>query len=186
MCFGILAPLLRYKLCCIFFIVVVTSLLIEPSTALFNNQTCLTLCTHSIAPIFFYHFKLNFHLIRLILSCLLDILWSVLSLERSLSRHRCACMCVWGADSSVMGVLAWLKSQFILQLLVGFVFVVSGLILNFLQLCTCVIWPFDKQLYRKINTRMSYSLWSREYLYASARFKDGLHTDMLGVRTLLL
>ncbi|MCJ8747964.1 hypothetical protein PDJAM_G00159530 [Pangasius djambal] len=60
-----------------------------------------------------------------------------------------------------MGVLAWLKSQFILQLLIGFVFVVSGLIINFIQLCTCVLWPINKQLYRKINTRMSYSLWSQ-------------------------
>ncbi|MCI4393750.1 hypothetical protein PGIGA_G00161100 [Pangasianodon gigas] len=62
---------------------------------------------------------------------------------------------------SVMGVLAWLKSQFILQLLIGFVFVVSGLIINFIQLCTCVLWPINKQLYRRINTRMSYSLWSQ-------------------------
>ncbi|XP_066517229.1 1-acyl-sn-glycerol-3-phosphate acyltransferase gamma [Hoplias malabaricus] len=60
-----------------------------------------------------------------------------------------------------MDVLAWLKSQFILQLLIGFVFVVSGLIINFIQLCSCVIWPFNKQLYRKINTRLSYSLWSQ-------------------------
>nr|ADO27983.1 1-acyl-sn-glycerol-3-phosphate acyltransferase gamma [Ictalurus furcatus] len=60
-----------------------------------------------------------------------------------------------------MGVLAWLKSQFILQLLIGFVFVVSGLIINFIQLCTCVLWPFNKQLYRRIDTRMSYSLWSQ-------------------------
>lgn len=61
-----------------------------------------------------------------------------------------------------MGVLAWIKSLFILQLLIGFVFVVSGLIINFTQLCTCVLWPFNKQLYRKINTRLSYSLWSRK------------------------
>ncbi|XP_076839456.1 1-acyl-sn-glycerol-3-phosphate acyltransferase gamma [Brachyhypopomus gauderio] len=60
-----------------------------------------------------------------------------------------------------MGVLAWLKSQFILQLLIGFVFVVSGLIINFIQLCTCALWPFNKQLYRRVNTRLSYSLWSQ-------------------------
>ncbi|XP_026118988.1 1-acyl-sn-glycerol-3-phosphate acyltransferase gamma-like [Carassius auratus] len=60
-----------------------------------------------------------------------------------------------------MGVVAWLKSLFVLQLLIGFVFVVSGLIINFIQLCTCVLWPFNKQLYRKINTRLSYSLWSQ-------------------------
>ncbi|CAB1328036.1 unnamed protein product [Coregonus sp. 'balchen'] len=60
-----------------------------------------------------------------------------------------------------MGLIAYIKSLFILQLLVGFVFVVSGLIINFIQLCTCVLWPIDRQLYRKINTRLSYSLWSQ-------------------------
>lgn len=62
-----------------------------------------------------------------------------------------------------MALLAYLKSLFILQLLMGFVFVVSGLIINFIQLCTCVLWPINKQLYRRINCRLSYSLWSREY-----------------------
>lgn len=62
-----------------------------------------------------------------------------------------------------MALLAYLKSLFILQLLMGFVFVVSGLIINFIQLCTCVLWPVNKQLYRRINCRLSYSLWSREY-----------------------
>nr|XP_046175105.1 1-acyl-sn-glycerol-3-phosphate acyltransferase gamma-like [Oncorhynchus gorbuscha]XP_046175106.1 1-acyl-sn-glycerol-3-phosphate acyltransferase gamma-like [Oncorhynchus gorbuscha]XP_046175107.1 1-acyl-sn-glycerol-3-phosphate acyltransferase gamma-like [Oncorhynchus gorbuscha]XP_046175109.1 1-acyl-sn-glycerol-3-phosphate acyltransferase gamma-like [Oncorhynchus gorbuscha]XP_046175110.1 1-acyl-sn-glycerol-3-phosphate acyltransferase gamma-like [Oncorhynchus gorbuscha]XP_046175111.1 1-acyl-sn- len=60
-----------------------------------------------------------------------------------------------------MGLIAYIKSLFIVQLLVGFVFVVSGLIINFIQLCTCVLWPIDRQLYRKINTRLSYSLWSQ-------------------------
>lgn len=63
-----------------------------------------------------------------------------------------------------MALLAYLKSLFILQLLMGFVFVVSGLIINFIQLCTCVLWPINKQLYRRINCRLSYSLWSREYM----------------------
>ncbi|XP_014028872.1 1-acyl-sn-glycerol-3-phosphate acyltransferase gamma [Salmo salar] len=60
-----------------------------------------------------------------------------------------------------MGLLAYLKTQFVLQLLLGFVFVVSGLIINFIQLLTCVLWPLNKQLYRRINTRLSYSLWSQ-------------------------
>lgn len=62
-----------------------------------------------------------------------------------------------------MALLACLKNLFILQLLMGFVFVVSGLIINFIQLLTCVLWPINKQLYRKINCRLAYSLWSREY-----------------------
>ncbi|KAI1885448.1 hypothetical protein AGOR_G00220310 [Albula goreensis] len=62
---------------------------------------------------------------------------------------------------STMALLAYLKTLFILQLLISFVFVVSGLIINFIQLCTCVLWPFNKQLYRRINCRLSYSLWSQ-------------------------
>lgn len=69
--------------------------------------------------------------------------------------------------SSAMALLAYLKSLFILQLLMGFVFVVSGLIINLIQLCTCVLWPINKQLYRRINCRLSYSLWSREYTFLS-------------------
>lgn len=62
-----------------------------------------------------------------------------------------------------MGLLAWLKTQFIVHVLIGFVFVVSGLIINSIQLCTLVLWPVNKQLYRRLNCRLAYSLWSREY-----------------------
>lgn len=62
-----------------------------------------------------------------------------------------------------MGLLAYLKTQFVLHLLIGFVFVVSGLVINFIQLCTLVLWPLNKQLYRRLNCRLAYSLWSREY-----------------------
>ncbi|MEQ2158610.1 hypothetical protein GOODEAATRI_014163 [Goodea atripinnis] len=78
---------------------------------------------------------------------------------------------------SAMALLAYVKSLFILQLLMGFVFVVSGLIINFIQLCTCILWPINRQLYRRINCRLSYSLWSREYfmlLLCAARCLDSL------------
>lgn len=61
-----------------------------------------------------------------------------------------------------MGLLAYLKTQFIVHLLIGFVFVGSGLVINFVQLCTLVLWPLNKQLYRRLNCRLAYSLWSRE------------------------
>lgn len=61
-----------------------------------------------------------------------------------------------------MGLLAYLKTQFAVHLLIGFVFVVSGLVINFVQLCTLVLWPVNKQLYRRLNCRLAYSLWSRE------------------------
>ncbi|XP_010634754.1 1-acyl-sn-glycerol-3-phosphate acyltransferase gamma isoform X2 [Fukomys damarensis] len=60
-----------------------------------------------------------------------------------------------------MGLLAYLKTQFIVHLLIGFVFVVSGLVINFIQLCTLVLWPINKQLYRHVNCRLAYSLWSQ-------------------------
>ncbi|XP_064236278.1 1-acyl-sn-glycerol-3-phosphate acyltransferase gamma isoform X3 [Aotus nancymaae] len=63
--------------------------------------------------------------------------------------------------SSAMGLLAFLKTQFVLHLLVGFVFVVSGLVINFVQLCTLALWPVSKQLYRRLNCRLAYSLWSQ-------------------------
>ncbi|ETE66236.1 1-acyl-sn-glycerol-3-phosphate acyltransferase gamma, partial [Ophiophagus hannah] len=60
-----------------------------------------------------------------------------------------------------MGKLAFLKTQFIVHLLIGFVFVVSGFIINFIQLCTLILWPISKQFYRRVNCRLSYSLWSQ-------------------------
>ncbi|KAM9089637.1 1-acyl-sn-glycerol-3-phosphate acyltransferase gamma isoform 2-T8 [Megaptera novaeangliae] len=60
-----------------------------------------------------------------------------------------------------MGLLAFLKTQFVVHLLIGFVFVVSGLIINSVQLCTLVLWPVNKQLYRRLNCRLAYSLWSQ-------------------------
>nr|XP_020639569.1 1-acyl-sn-glycerol-3-phosphate acyltransferase gamma isoform X1 [Pogona vitticeps]XP_020639570.1 1-acyl-sn-glycerol-3-phosphate acyltransferase gamma isoform X1 [Pogona vitticeps]XP_020639571.1 1-acyl-sn-glycerol-3-phosphate acyltransferase gamma isoform X1 [Pogona vitticeps]XP_020639572.1 1-acyl-sn-glycerol-3-phosphate acyltransferase gamma isoform X1 [Pogona vitticeps]XP_020639573.1 1-acyl-sn-glycerol-3-phosphate acyltransferase gamma isoform X1 [Pogona vitticeps] len=60
-----------------------------------------------------------------------------------------------------MGLIAFLKTQFIVHLLIGFVFVVSGLIINFIQLCTLILWPINKQFYRRVNCRLSYSLWSQ-------------------------
>ncbi|KAM4796354.1 1-acyl-sn-glycerol-3-phosphate acyltransferase gamma [Rhinophrynus dorsalis] len=60
-----------------------------------------------------------------------------------------------------MGIWAFLKTQFVVHLLIGFVFVLSGLIINFLQLCTLPLWGINKQLYRRVNCRLAYSLWSQ-------------------------
>lgn len=72
-----------------------------------------------------------------------------------------------------MGLLAYLKTQFIVHLLIGFVFVGSGLVINFVQLCTLVLWPLNKQLYRRLNCRLAYSLWSRECCPRRARRGGG-------------
>ena len=62
-----------------------------------------------------------------------------------------------------MALLDSVKRLFVFQLLLGLVFVVSGLIINFLQLLSCVLWPFNRALYRRLNCRLAYSLWSRTY-----------------------
>ncbi|XP_070589914.1 1-acyl-sn-glycerol-3-phosphate acyltransferase delta isoform X1 [Erythrolamprus reginae] len=60
-----------------------------------------------------------------------------------------------------MDIIGFLKSQFICHLIVSYVFIVSGLIINFIQLFTLILWPFNKQLFRKINCKLSYSLSSQ-------------------------
>ncbi|KAJ8250691.1 hypothetical protein COCON_G00226130 [Conger conger] len=60
-----------------------------------------------------------------------------------------------------MGVWQLIKSQFICLLLICYVFLVSGLIINLLQLCTLPLWPISKQLYRRINCRLGYSIASQ-------------------------
>ncbi|XP_043923963.1 1-acyl-sn-glycerol-3-phosphate acyltransferase delta isoform X2 [Protopterus annectens] len=60
-----------------------------------------------------------------------------------------------------MDILAFLKSQFICHLLICYVFVATGLIVNSIQLCTLVLWPINKQLYRRINCRLAYCISSQ-------------------------
>ncbi|GFR67471.1 1-acyl-sn-glycerol-3-phosphate acyltransferase 3 [Elysia marginata] len=58
-------------------------------------------------------------------------------------------------------LISYLKSNLLVQLALGYVFVVSGLIVNLLMLCSCVIWPFSRHLYRKIIVYLAYSHWSQ-------------------------
>ncbi len=61
-----------------------------------------------------------------------------------------------------MGILQVLKTQLLCQLIICYVFLVSGFIINLLQLCTLPLWPINKQLARKINCRLGYSISSRK------------------------
>ena len=63
-----------------------------------------------------------------------------------------------------MGIVNEIKSSFIVIAFLGYIFLVSGLIINFLQLCSCLIWPFNRELYRKINCYLALGIWSREYI----------------------
>lgn len=62
-----------------------------------------------------------------------------------------------------MGLLQLLKSQFLCHLIICYVFLVSGLIINLLQLCTLPLWLVNKQLARRVNTRLGYCISSRKY-----------------------
>lgn len=62
-----------------------------------------------------------------------------------------------------MNILNEFKSSFVIIIFLGYIFLVSGLIVNFFELCSCIIWPFNKQLFRKINCYLALGIWSREY-----------------------
>lgn len=62
-----------------------------------------------------------------------------------------------------MGLLQLLKSQFLSHLIICYVFLVSGLIINLLQLCTLPLWLVSKQLARRINVRLGYCISSRKH-----------------------
>ncbi|CAH1800085.1 unnamed protein product [Owenia fusiformis] len=70
-----------------------------------------------------------------------------------------------------MGLWATMKTWVVFHILFGYVFVVSGLIVNFFQLCSMVVWPFDRQLYRKINCNLVYLHWCQ--LTAGAAWWSG-------------
>lgn len=60
-----------------------------------------------------------------------------------------------------MGLLQLLKSQFVCHLIICYVFVVSGLIVNLLQVCTLPLWLVNKQLARRINVGLIYCVASQ-------------------------
>lgn len=64
-----------------------------------------------------------------------------------------------------MDIVGFLKSQFICHLLICYIFIVSGLIINFIQLFTLILWPINKQLFRRINCRLAYCISSRKILF---------------------
>lgn len=57
------------------------------------------------------------------------------------------------------GLGSKMKTWVILHLLLCYLIVASGLIVSILMACTLVVWPFNKNLYRKINSYLAYSWW---------------------------
>lgn len=62
-----------------------------------------------------------------------------------------------------MGLVQLLKSQFVFHLIICYVFMASGLIVNVLQLLTLPLWLVSKQLARRVNIRLGYCIMSRKY-----------------------
>lgn len=60
-----------------------------------------------------------------------------------------------------MGLVQLLKSQFVFHLLMVYVFMVSGVIVNVLQLCTLPLSLVSKRLARKVNVRLGYCIMSQ-------------------------
>ncbi|CAG6017456.1 unnamed protein product [Menidia menidia] len=60
-----------------------------------------------------------------------------------------------------MGLLQLLKSQLVCHLILCYVFLASGLIVNLLQLCTLPLWLVSKQLARRVNIRLAYCISSQ-------------------------
>uniref|UniRef100_A0A7N5JBM1 1-acylglycerol-3-phosphate O-acyltransferase 4 n=1 Tax=Ailuropoda melanoleuca TaxID=9646 RepID=A0A7N5JBM1_AILME len=74
-----------------------------------------------------------------------------------------------------MDLVGLLKSQFLCHLVFCYVFIASGLIINAIQLFTLLLWPINKQLFRKINCRLSYCVSSR--LQSPGQEGAGLRPD---------
>ncbi|KAL7383518.1 hypothetical protein ABVT39_012302 [Epinephelus coioides] len=60
-----------------------------------------------------------------------------------------------------MGLVQLLKSQFLSHLIICYVFLVSGIIVNLLQICTLPLWLVNKQLFRRINIKLGYCISSQ-------------------------
>ncbi|KAK0139462.1 1-acyl-sn-glycerol-3-phosphate acyltransferase delta [Merluccius polli] len=60
-----------------------------------------------------------------------------------------------------MGLVELLKSHILCHLIIGYVFLASGLLVNLLQLCTLPLWWFNKQLARTVNCRLAYCISSQ-------------------------
>ncbi|XP_057703448.1 1-acyl-sn-glycerol-3-phosphate acyltransferase delta isoform X4 [Corythoichthys intestinalis] len=63
--------------------------------------------------------------------------------------------------SRTMSLVQLLRSHIFGHLIICYVFLVSGIIINVLQLCTLPLWPLNKQLARKVNCRLAYCISSQ-------------------------
>ncbi|XP_071954870.1 1-acyl-sn-glycerol-3-phosphate acyltransferase gamma-like [Antedon mediterranea] len=58
-----------------------------------------------------------------------------------------------------MSLLSIIQKTYIVPLIVGYTFLVSGVVIWILQACCLVIWPFSKSLYRRCVCVLAYQHW---------------------------
>lgn len=56
-------------------------------------------------------------------------------------------------------VIRFIKSTMLLQMIFGYIFIVSGIIVCSIQVLTLPLWKINQQLYRKINVCLAYCHW---------------------------
>ena len=71
--------------------------------------------------------------------------------------------------------IAWLKRRKVVVLLLVFSFIVSGLLINALELTTVPLYFINKKWFRIINSKIVYLHWSGEFL--NQLREAGRHTD---------
>ena len=64
---------------------------------------------------------------------------------------------------SLEAVILWLKRRKAVVLIFVFSFIMSGLIVNLLQLLTVPLYFANKRLYRIVNSKLVYLHWCRKY-----------------------
>ncbi len=57
-----------------------------------------------------------------------------------------------------------IQSLLPVQIFICYCFCISGFLVNFAQLLSCIfIWPFHQRLYRRINYYLATLIWSRKF-----------------------
>ena len=74
----------------------------------------------------------------------------------------------------------WLKRLPVCAVLLIYIFVATGLINSVLCMLALVVWPFSKNAYRWIATRLAYNLISRELSSAFLALRALLTASLLG------
>lgn len=87
--------------------------------------------------------------------------------ERSLGKKSSSSLGLHLMRTMAGGFIGWLKKRKIVALLLVFTFIVSGLIVNVLQLFTIPLYYLNKRWFRIVNAKVVYLHWCSKYAYSS-------------------